>query len=367
MKRTLLFGALSFLVSEAHAMSLHYVGEVAVKAGTQLEKTVIGGLSGIAYKDGKLWAISDDKGRFAEPRFYEFDLAVNVGKVSLKPRSVYFLSGTPNEGARKPTLDCEGLVRLPSGDFLVSSEGDNNSKPRHKPRVLRIAAVGSWQADLLISEKFIPESLGQQKKGVQNNAAFEGLTGTLDGKFVFAAVEASLVQDFLEGAEDKGDWIRILKFAEKEAQSYQPIAEYAYPVEPLRDTPTGKEVFRGVSEILAVSETKMIVLERGLRLSTGNLWSYSATLYLADLSKATDVARLSRLRDGKFVGVSKVKLLDFEVDLAKDRGAKKVQNFEGLAWGPVLADGRRSLLVMGDNNFSKKEITELVVLSVEGE
>ncbi len=46
---------------------------------------------------------------------------------------------------------------------------------------------------------------------------------------------------------------------------------------------------------------------------------------------------------------------------------RRVQNFEALTWGPPLPDGRRTLLVMVDNNFSKKELTELVVFAVEGE
>ena len=73
-----------------------------------------------------------------------------------------------------------------------------------------------------------------------------------------------------------------------------------------------------------------------------------------------------KLEGAKFTGVSKKLLVDFEVDL-KGRKDKKVQNFESLSWGPKLSDGRRSLLVMSDNNFSKKEITELVVFAVEGE
>ncbi|UXR64354.1 esterase-like activity of phytase family protein [Bdellovibrio bacteriovorus] len=355
-----------FMGGQAQALSLSYVGETSIKTGAEFQKTTIGGLSGIVWRDGRLLALSDDKGRIGEPRFYEFDLKVTSSSVTLKPLKVHFISGLPVTGERKVSLDPEGLAGLPSGDLLVSSEGNNDSKPREMPRVFQVSAVGAWKADLPVPDKFLPESTGQQKKGVQNNAAFEGLSVTADGKYAFTSVETSLFQDYVIGEEEKGDWIRILKYEEKSEKGYQPVYEYAYRVEPLTDAHGGKEVFRGVSEVLAVSETKLLVLERGVRLFPKKIWANTVALYEVDLSKGTDVSGLLKLEGGKFTGVSKKLLVDFEVDLKK-RKDKKVQNFETLSWGPKLSDGRRSLLVMSDNNFSKKEITELVVFAVEGE
>lgn len=354
-----------FMGGQAQALSLSYVGETSIKTGTEFQKTTIGGLSGIVWREGKLLALSDDKGRMGEPRFYEFDLKI-TSSVTLKPQKVHFISGLPMVGERKASLDPEGLAGLPSGDFLVSSEGNNDSKPREMPRVFQVSATGAWKADLPVPDKFLPESTGQQKKGVQNNAAFEGLSVTADGKHAFASVETSLFQDYVTGEEEKGDWIRILKYEENSEKGYQPVGEYAYRVEPLADAHGGKEVFRGVSEVLAVSEAKLLVLERGVRLFPKKIWANTVALFEVDLSKGSDVSSLSKLEGGKFIGVSKKLLVDFEVDL-KSRKDKKVQNFEALSWGPKLSDGRRSLLVMSDNNFSKKEITELVVFAVEGE
>lgn len=356
-----------FITCQTQAMSLEYVGEASLKSGTEFQKTTIGGLSGMAWLEGSLWALADDRGRFGEPRFYEFELKIAGKDITLTPKSTHFIKGLPKTGERSAVLDPEGLVRLPTGDFLIASEGSNDAKPREMPRIFRISPTGQWQTDLPVPDKFLPEPSGQQKNGVQNNLAFEGLSSISDGRFLFASVETSLSQDYIEGEEEKGDWIRILKYEDKPGKGYQTVAEYAYRLEPTTDAHGGKEVFRGVSEILAVSETKLIIMERGVRLFPKKRWANTVSLYLVDLSKATDISGLAKLSGGKFTGAEKTKLIDFEGDVSKQRSDKRIQNFEALAWGPKLKDGHRSLLVLADNNFSKKEITELVIFAVKGE
>lgn len=354
--------------AEALALTLKYVSEASIETGTKFNKTTIGGLSGMVWSANALVALSDDKGRDGEPRFYDFDLKIDKKSTALKPKSVHFIKGLPGNIEKKGGLDPEGLVILPGGDLLISSEGNSNSKPREMPRIFRADADGKWKSDLPIPEKFLPEAIGQQKKGIQSNGAFEGLASYADGKFIYTSNELSLLQDVVSGEEEKGFWIRILKYEDRGvSEGYKPIAEYAYRVDALSDSQQGMEIMRGVSEILALSETKLLVLERGARVSPKKLISTALTLYLVDLSKGSDVSSLKSLHDGKFTGVTKTKLLDFEKDLAKECGLKCIENFEALSWGPKLADGRRSLLVLSDNNFSKTQITRLLVFAVEGE
>ncbi|MFM6927707.1 MAG: esterase-like activity of phytase family protein [Bdellovibrio sp.] len=354
--------------SSAHALRLHYYGETAITTGTKFNNTIIGGISGIVWHEGRLLALSDDKGRVGEPRFYEFDLKLEKNLVSLTPKAVKFVTNLPLEGARKAMLDPEGLARLADGDLLISSEANTDAKPRSMPRIFRTNSEGAWKSDFVLPEKYLPELLGKQSKGVQNNQSLEGLTTFADGKIVFTSTESCLTQDIVSGEEVNGDIIRILKFEDKGAQHgyYTPVAEFVYKVDAFNDNQKGKEIFRGVSEILALSETKMLVMERGVRIN-GKGWSSTVSLYLADLSKATNTLAIDKVVGQKVTFADKTKLIDFETDLVKERGQKMVDNFEGLSWGPLLPDGRRSLLVMVDNNFKKNETTELVVFSVEGE
>ncbi|QDK39027.1 esterase-like activity of phytase family protein [Bdellovibrio sp. NC01] len=378
MMKNLIALSLLFACAQAHALRLEYFGETSIPTGTKYEKTTIGGLSAIAFQNGTLTALSDDKGRVGDPRFYEFDLKIEKDKkITLTPKSVHFVTGLPLDGERKAMLDPEGLIRLSSGDIFISSEGSNDAKPRSMPRIFKASADGAWKLDLPVPEKYLPERTGKQTKGIQNNLAFEGLTTWNDGKFVFTSTEACLSQDIVSGKEADGDVIRILKFenqlsstqsgGQASAASYKPVTEFAYHIDAFKDNDKGKEVMRGVSEILALSETKLLVMERGVRILGQHLWAQTVAIYLADLSKGTSTLAMDKLEDGKYKTVDKVKLVDFETDLTKERGTKTIQNFEAMAWGPTLPDGRRSLLVMVDNNFSKNELTEFIVFAVEGE
>lgn len=370
MKNLFLAGFLVLASSSAQALRLEYFGETSIATGTKFEKTVIGGLSAMTWQNNTLYVLSDDRGRISDPRFYEFDLkiakAATNNAITLTPKTVHFVTGLPKEGERKALLDPEGFVRLPDGDFLISSEGSNDAKPRSMPRVFRTSSTGKWKSDFPIPDKYLPEKTGQQTKGIQNNLAFEGLTTLGDGKFVFTSIESCLTQDIVSGKEADGDIIRILKFEDKGPLGYKPVAEFTYHVDAFKDTSKGKELMRGVSEILALSETKLLVMERGVRI-VGKGWAETVAIYLTDVSKATNTLEINKLEGNKYQVAEKVKLIDFEIDLNKERAGKTIQNFEGLAWGPTLPDGRRSLLVIADNNFSKYEKTEFIVFAIEGE
>lgn len=357
-----------FFPLAASALSVRYLGETSLEHKMKFRDTKVGGLSGLAYHEGRLWAISDDKGRDGDPRFYVFKLKINGTKVSLTGDEVSAVHGFKEKKGEVPYLDMEAIVRLPSGDLLISSENNNDRKPREMPRIFRVDGEGKFKNDLSLPAKFLPESLGQQKKGLQNNAAFEGLTLTPDGRALYAVAEAPVVTDMSdEAVGDKStQWVRMVKFESKAGAEFSPTAEYAYRIDDFSQTAKGMEIFRGVSEVLAVSEKKFLILERGVRLQKTS-WNQSVSLYEADLTSADDVSAIGNLSGGKFKAMTKKKILDFETGLEKERPRKSVQNFEGLAWGPTLPDGKKTLLVISDDNFSKKEKTELLVLTVEGE
>jgi 3-phytase len=358
---------ISVVASSAWAMKLEYVGETSFAHKTKFEKTTIGGISGIIFNKGTLYGLSDDKGRINDVRFYEFDLKIDKKAVTLTPKAVRFITDLPLKAdGKKPSLDLEGLVRLPDGTFLMSSEGNNDAKPREMPRIFQTSATGKWMADLPIPDRYLPELTGKQTKGIQNNAAFEGLTSTNDGKTVFTSIEAALQPEVVANEEDKGDWIRIMKYSKGDA-GFKVAGEYAYHIDAFSSQTMPKEVFRGVSEILAVSDTKLLVMERGVRIDPKNVWTQTIGIYLVDLSKATDISGTDKMDRAKITAATKTKIIDFEADLIKERAGKVVDNFECLAWGPVLPDGRKTLLVMSDDNFSKTQITELLVFAVEGE
>lgn len=351
----------------APALTLKYRGETSIEFKSKFRDTRIGGLSALAYHEGKLWALSDDKGRDGEPRFYVFGLKIDHAKIHLKPEEVFPLTHLPSRKGEVSYVDAEAMVRLPSGDLLISSENNNDRKPRVQPRLFRVSAEGVFKCDLSWPENFLPEALGLQKKGLQNNAGFEGLSLSADGKFLFAMAEAPILTDLPEvNSENQDQWIRLVKFETGSAGEFEARAQYAYKLESLSKTAGGQEIFRGVSEALALNEKKILVMERGVRLQKSG-WNQSVALYEADLENAADISKVKNLSlEKNLKSMAKKKILDFEEDLKKERPKKEVQNYEGLAWGPPV-EGKKTLLVISDDNFSKKEKTELLVFTVESE
>jgi hypothetical protein len=341
----------------AGSLKLEYFGETSLPQKIKLDGNEVGGLSGITWNDGKLFAVSDDRGKFGAPRFYELDLKISSGKVELSLGKVYRFKGI----SKKWILDLEGMAPLPNGDFVFSSEGDNNAKPREWPRIFITSPQGDYKTELTLPDKFLPDLLGEQKKGIENNRGFEGLTISPDAQNIYIMNEVPILGDQTT-KEDSSQWVRLVQFT-KDKTGYKAVAEFPYLLEAHADSPRGPELMRGISEILFWKENKFITLERGARLSTRGI-GYTGALYLADFQGTKDVSKVANLTEAKISSARKEKLADLESILAKNV-KDKIDNFEGLTWGPNLPDGRKSLLVISDNNFAAKEKTQLLVFAVK--
>lgn len=346
----LVFGA-AFSAS-AKSMKLELFTQTSLDPKLTVNKEAVGGLSGFFWENGKLIAVSDDRGKFGPPRFYELTLKL-TDKAEMTVGKAQHFKDVPAAWV----MDLEGLAPLSGGDLLLTTEGDNNKKPRALPRIFVSSSAGVYKSEIAIPDKFLPETIGLQKKGVENNRAFEGLSIHPGTQGFFAMNEFPIIQD--QSDDDQNLWLRILEFS-KDKDQYAVKAEYPYMLSRLPKNDAGIEVFRGVSEILATPDTRMIVLERGARLTKSGI-AYTGALYLTDLAGAKDVSSVKNLSDGKTTALKKEMLVDFE-ELLK---GQKVENFEALAWGPNLPDGRKTLLVLSDNNFSSKEKTTLLVFAVK--
>jgi 3-phytase/alkaline phosphatase D len=75
---------------------------------------------------------------------------------------------------------------------------------------------------------------------------------------------------------------------------------------------------------------------------------------------ATDISRLDALGDATrpIVPVEKELLLDF------DQLGVRLDNVEGMTLGPTLPDGRQSLVLVSDNNFSTRQETQFLAFAL---
>jgi hypothetical protein len=107
-----------------------------------------------------------------------------------------------------------------------------------------------------------------------------------------------------------------------------------------------------LSEILAAGENRYLVIERDGE--SGSDIEYQRIMEI-DLTGASDVkgqVALDKDAVGKtIVPVKKRTLIDLLDSKFGLKGPSMPEKIEGLAWGPKLADGRRTLIVAVDNDF----------------
>jgi len=98
----------------------------------------------------------------------------------------------------------------------------------------------------------------------------------------------------------------------------------------------------------------MLVLERAYATGRGN----SLRLYEIDTRAASDVLSLDALAPGNHRPPPKTLVADFAT-----LGLTRLDNTEGMCWGPPLPDGRRLLVVVSDDNFNPLQITQFAAFA----
>lgn len=319
---------------------LEPLGEVAVPVAA-VGGVQVGGLSGLTWdpQAGRYWAISDDRAERGPVRAYRLRIDVERGR--LRGAEVDgFLDLKLGDGADfgSGRVDPEGIARLPDGSFLVSSEGVVRWQI---PPFLRVfGSDGIERFALPLPPRYVTRR--DRQAGVRDNLGFESAATTEDGRWGFTAVESPLIEDGGEPSQLSGGLTRILRF---DLARRRLDAEFAYRVDPLQKAPSEARInVSGVVDLLPLSEDRLLVLERAFAMGVGN----RVRLYETSLAGAEDVRDVSALapRAGS--------LRVAEKELVLDVGALGIvpENLEGLTFGPDLADGRRLLLLLGDDNFA---------------
>ena len=120
-------------------------------------------------------------------------------------------------------------------------------------------------------------------------------------------------------------------------------------------------------EIAALSESELLVLERGFVAGQGN----TVRIFRVSLDGAEDVSGEPSLAAPGLEPVEKellVDLADCPPGGATTPGTQPnplLDNYESLTLGPRLPGGSRALLLQSDDNFSTGQVTRVVALGVE--
>jgi hypothetical protein len=348
----------NFASASSIIKSIEFIGQATLPTGLIFQKTEIGGLSGITYdaKNNLYYAISDDRGQKAPPRFYTFTIDLSKGKLTnndVIPVGVTNLLNTSNQPFPANTTDTEGIAITNQDTIFVSSEGDVDKliNPFIKEFAL---ASGKTISTLPIPDKFLPDS--QKQKGIRNNLAFESLTITPNQKFLFTATENALIQDGPAAKSGVGTSSRILEY---NLLTKQPEREFLYQTEPVTPlfNPTGKFA-SGLPDLLALNnQGNFLSIERSF---TG--LGFTVFLFEISLENATDIHNfdsIAKIDPDKIKPVEKKLLLDLRtLDVSLD-------NIEGLTLGAKLPDGQPSLILISDNNFNGLQQTQILAFKLK--
>lgn len=349
----------------AAAPGLEYLGQARLAAHTTFDGTVVGGLSGISYDPGRdcFYVISDDRSATGPARFYTVRLALSDRGVD--DVTVSAVHPLLDEGGRSfGPLDLESSPQVVPPDpegiafdsgrqrLYWSSEGERRTG-RHGAVLadpwIRIAGLdGGYLGRFAIPPQL---AMSAQHTGPRRNTTLEGLTVTADGRMIFAAMEGPGYDDGAVPDQAHGALTRITAYRpDSGAQWASPAAQYAYPLEPA----TAPAETNGLTDLVALSDTAFLVIERAFSAQP------TVRVFRADIADATDVLGLPALAAEAVTPMKKTLL----VDLSATPGLDRLDNIEGITLGPRLPDGRQSLVLVSDDNFSPRGVTQFVVFAM---
>ncbi|MFB9951365.1 esterase-like activity of phytase family protein [Rhizobium puerariae] len=332
-------------------IALAFAGEYVIPTGAQFDGIELGGLSGLEYDPAgnRFIAISDDRSEKAPARFYELAIDVSAaGITDVKVLKTVTLKDRNGAAFAAKSVDPES-IRLGKDGLYWSSEGD--AKQLLPPFVRVAAADGSFIREFELPAGFAPTA--DKSAGVRDNLAFEALAVLPDGD-VMALPESALYQDGPIAGLARGALARMIRY---DAATGKPKAQYAYPIEPIPQAPTVEKGWNdnGASEILALDDHRLLVVERGFAQGFGN----SIRVFMIDIAGATDISAVASLAgaEAPVVPVRKSQVLDMRaIGLQPD-------NIESVTFAKGT-DGSDMLVFVSDNNFSREQKTQFIAFKV---
>lgn len=257
-------------------------------------------------------------------------------------------------------FDPEGIRLSPTNTLWISEE--------YGPYLDEFTLTGQHVRRITPPDRFTIKAPAQLAKeemppfntsGRQPNRGFEGVAITPDGTKLFAVLQSPLIQDNALSETNKR-WAINTRILEIELATGR-TREFLYQMH----SPS-----HGISEILAYSNTGLLVLERD---GNEGLGADFRRVYRADLSDefgdATDVSGIGKLpASGLMPGVKPLRtteLIDFTLGAFGLNGESMPEKIEGLCFGPTLDDGRPTLIVTSDNDLQGRQPSWFWVFAVD--
>ena len=251
------------------------------------------------------------------------------------------------EGIRVDACGTTAYISDEYGPYLYGFDLATGRRNRivKLPNKLQIDAPSSVPAN----------ELNQNAAGRQSNRGMEGLAISPDGSKLYGLMQNALLQDGALGAGNArvSTGARLVEVT----LATGALREFYYPLEAASN---------GLNEILAIDDQRFLVIERDGRAGAAAQFK---RIYKIDLSAASDIRNVKSLPStgvpAEIVPVAKTLFLDLLDPAYGLAGAGFPEKIEGLAFGPTLPTGQRTLLVTADNDFFANQPSKMFVFGID--
>ena len=306
-------------VARRHEAGMSFGGTLALECVGEVPRTSTpSDLSGLTWAGGDVyWSVRDTGGEL-------YELSVPVDRATGRVRDVKVLRHFAMPGGR----DLEAVAWDPlRRSVWVSDE--------RKPLIAEFMPVGGRGMTVKLPPEF---------DNVRLNRGLEALEIAPDGLDMWTCNENALPADG-GAAVGPSEFLRLTRFSRATADGeWRLSGQWAYRPE----TPGGLEIRgrarNGVSSLCVLPGGELLVLEREKKGGGGH--AYVVRVYLADMSRATDVRGRQSLDESDFIPVNKRLLFTADTGRAM---------YEGISRGPVLDDGSHVLVLISDGDQGADE------------
>jgi hypothetical protein len=287
-------------------------------------------------------------GTWFEPRTRSlFALQDTVSRIVPLVASSDFRSWTVGEpialrGRPDASWDGEAIARAGDELFVVTVESS--------ARIERFSLDGEFRATVAVPDAFAY---------ARDNKGLEALAASPSGRYLFFANEAALPQDGPLATRAVGTTVRIVRrdLARKPGADQ----ERAYCSEPLVAGGSGRDGEMGVSDLAALSDHVLLVLERGYQPGFGNTVRIFRVDFAAPLQRAQGAP--ARLPKTLIADLGSLPARGVSHDSPQPNPL--LENYEALSLGPQLPNGRWLLFLTSDDNTRSEQRPRILVLSVQ--
>lgn len=232
--------------------------------------------------------------------------------------------------------DCEGIAYVPEGRFFVAAESSQ--------QILELSPNGEPTNRTLA----VPACFS--KNNIFPNYGFESLAYNKVKGIFWTTTEQGLRTDVSAPSSPENRTPTLLRLQSFDA-NLKPLHQYAYKTDAPIMKKSGRHYAFGVSEILVVNDTTLLVMERELNIpknyNRSKCYIRIYSVFPERQQPITDTSKpLSELDASVFL--SKKLVCSFSTNF-RLFGKKNLANYEGMCLGPKLEGNRQSIILVADS------------------